>query len=304
VLPALLDAADHADDALARSTTERNPIAAPACPGAGPEIKMNGTRIERSRWLSPAHQRPARDGVLRLVCFPFAGGTAQIFHAWDDWARRLPVPVELCPVQLPGRGQRINEPAHRSIATLVEDACTGLAPHLRGRFALFGHSMGAVVGFELARLLRVRHGLVPEQLFVSAHRTPGLALNRPAIHGLPDAELITELVRMRGTPEDIAGNAELMALLLPMLRADFEAIERYAAAPAAPLDCPITAFGGQDDALIPRADLEGWRAQTTRRFALHMLPGDHFFVTTHRQPLLDALAAELCRTPGARVEAA
>jgi medium-chain acyl-[acyl-carrier-protein] hydrolase len=98
---------------------------------------------------------------------------------------------------------------------------------------------------------------------------------------------------MRGTPEDVLRHPELMALLMPVLRADFEAIETYSPGEDAPLDCPITAFGGAEDPVIGLADLEGWRAQTRRRFALHMLPGDHFYVTSSRGALLQALAGEL-----------
>jgi medium-chain acyl-[acyl-carrier-protein] hydrolase len=246
--------------------------------------------LERSRWLASAHRRPCRAGTLRLLCFPHAGGMAHMFR---DWGSYLPSHVEVCPVQLPGRGPRIGEPPHRTIAALVEDACAALLPYLDGRFALFGHSMGAIVAFELARLLRARHGVAPTHLVVSAHRAPGTPRKRPPIHVLPDDELVTELLRMRGIPQGVASNAELMALLLPVLRADFEAIETYSPTADAPLDCPLTVFGGDADPLIAAADLEGWRHQTTRRFALHMLPGDHFFVTTNRHPVLDALAIEL-----------
>jgi medium-chain acyl-[acyl-carrier-protein] hydrolase len=248
---------------------------------------MSTTGIGRTPWL--AHRRPGRDRGLRLFCFPHAGGMA---HAFRDWSEQLPH-VEVCPVQLPGRGLRLAEPPHRSIAALVDDACAGLLPYLDGRFALFGHSMGAVVAFELARVLRARHGLAPVHLFVSAHRAPDAPRKRPPIHALPDAELIAELVRMRGTPEDVARNPELMALLMPVLRADFEAIETYAPAPGDPLDCPVTVFGGQHDPLIGAADLHGWCRQTSARFALHMVQGDHFFITANKQPVLDALAVEL-----------
>jgi medium-chain acyl-[acyl-carrier-protein] hydrolase len=247
---------------------------------------MSNVETYRSRWLAST---PSGD-QLRLLCFPHAGGMAHMFR---DWAHQLYGHIEVCPVQLPGRGARLGEPAHRDIHGLVETACAELLPHLGARFALFGHSMGAVVAFELARALSERHGRIPERLFVSAHRAPGTPARRPPIHALPDPAFIAELVRMRGTPPEVAANAELMQLLLPVLRADLEAIETYRPSASPPLACPIIAFVGDEDPLISAADLTGWRSHTTGRFALHVVRGDHFFVNTNRHLVLEAIGREL-----------
>ena len=167
-------------------------------------------------WL-PAKRR--KHGVaLRLFCFPYAGGAAHLFHGWDSF---LPYDVEVCAVNLPGHGLRIQERPYRTVARLVEDACEALLPELDKPFALFGHSMGAIIAFEQARRLRARYGIEPAHLFVSGRRAPHLPDQRAAIHHLPDQEFLTEVGRMGGAPREVFDNPDLMALLAPVLKARF-----------------------------------------------------------------------------------
>jgi medium-chain acyl-[acyl-carrier-protein] hydrolase len=241
-----------------------------------------------SPWLLCS--RPKLEPTLRLLCFPYAGGGANIFRQWQN---DLPPTVEVCAVQLPGREKRLPEPSFTDLSRLVQVAAEALLPYLDKPFALFGHSMGAAISFELARHLRHEAHLRPVHLFVSGRGAPQLPATDAPIYNLPEAEFLNELRRLQGTPEEVLEHPELMELMLPILRADFELVQTYHYSAGLPLDCPITAFGGLQDEEVSRADLEAWREQTATDFSLHMLPGDHFFLHTAQSLLLRTLAQEL-----------
>jgi medium-chain acyl-[acyl-carrier-protein] hydrolase len=165
-------------------------------------------------------------------------------------------------------------------------------------FALFGHSMGAPVSFELTRRLRRRGGVQPLHLFVSGRNAPHLRDTRPQRHKMSDADLLAEVRRYGGTPEEVLRDPELMGLVLPVLRADIQVIETWPHTPGEPLDIPISAFGGLDDPGTSRPELEEWRAHTRREFALQMMPGDHFFIHSAEPVVLAQLSRAL--SPGSR----
>jgi medium-chain acyl-[acyl-carrier-protein] hydrolase len=239
-------------------------------------------------WLPFA--RPNPDARLRLFCFPFAGGGATAFR---PWAHELSPTIEVCPVQPPGRESRFREPAFASMTALVMALADALRTHFERPFAFYGYSMGAIVAFELARELRRRGTGLPTRLIVSGRGAPHLPSRHVQMHALSDDEFRAELRRLRGTPAAVLDNDELMQMVLPTLRADFTAHETYVLADGPPLDCPILAIGGADDDLAPPADLDAWREHTTARFETHILPGDHFFLQTHRPALLQLLARYL-----------
>ncbi|HEX8139343.1 MAG TPA: thioesterase II family protein [Pyrinomonadaceae bacterium] len=242
----------------------------------------------QNAWLlSPQPNPKAR---LRLFCFPYAGGAAQVFRSWPA---KLPSVVETVAVQPPGRGARIKEAPFTSMTTLVEAAAEALLPQLDKPFAFFGHSLGAFVSFELARFQRRKGGPRPSALFVSGARAPQLPSLKEPIHNLPDDELIEALRDLKGTPDEVLDNAELMQFMLPLLRADFEVNESYAYRDEPPLDYPITAFGGTEDEQVSRERLEGWREQTRASFTLRLLPGDHFFLHSSQELLLRELSRAL-----------
>ena len=228
---------------------------------------------------------------MRLFCFPYAGGGDSIFRSWQ---KGLPETIEVCPVQLPGRGSRITEPPFTELSPLVRGAGRALAPHLNKPFAFFGHSMGALVGFELARHLRRDCGPQPVRLFVSGRCGPQ-ALRDPFTGDLPDSEFPEMLRRYNGTPKEVLENPELMKLVLPAVRADFAVCKSYVYTPEPPFSFPVTAFGGLEDRSVSRDCIEGWREHTTGPFVLRMLPGDHFFLNTSRSLLLEAISKELER---------
>ena len=239
-------------------------------------------------WI--ACRKPNPQARLRLFCFPYAGMGAAMFRTWPDG---LPADVEVCPVQFPGRGTRLTETPFTRLSPLVEALARALAPLLDKPFAFFGHSLGALVGFELARHLRRQSGVQPVRLVVSAHRAPQIPDRDRPMHALPEGELVAELRRLNGIPGSVWAEPELMQIMLPILRADLAVYETYAYSIERPLDCPISAFGGLQDQRVSRGDLEAWRDQTSASFALRMFPGDHFFLNSTQPLLLQALSQEL-----------
>jgi medium-chain acyl-[acyl-carrier-protein] hydrolase len=242
----------------------------------------------RSSWLSTP--RPVARPRARLVCIPYAGGSAAAYHGWLPL---LPADVELVVAQLPGRGLRAREAPVTSLAVLVdalEQALTALPPL---PFVLFGHSMGAGVAFELTRALRRRRRPEPAHLFVSAAAAPQLPRADRPRHDLPEPELLTELQRFGGTPDVLLRDPELLALVLPALRADFAVLETHRYRSERPLELPITALAGTADACVAPASVEAWRVQTTGRFDLQRIDDGHFFVHTKRERVVQSVTAAL-----------
>jgi medium-chain acyl-[acyl-carrier-protein] hydrolase len=242
-----------------------------------------------SRWITCPRPRPG--AVLRLFCIPHAGAGASVFRGWGD---ALPAEVEVCPVQLPGREQRMGEPAIGRMEPLVGELAREVAAAGDLPFAVFGHSNGALIGFELARLLR-RQGLHgPLHLFASGRRAPDLPNPLADLTDLPDDEFLEGLVSLGGTPREVAEHPELLRVLLPLLRADVALNETYRFAEEAPLECGITVYGGVRDPKASRADVEAWRRHTAGPFTLRFFPGDHFFVFGgSRELVLRTLSADL-----------
>jgi medium-chain acyl-[acyl-carrier-protein] hydrolase len=236
--------------------------------------------------------KPNPEARLRLFCFPYAGGGASIFRTWPS---DLPAAIEVCAIQLPGRENRLREQAFTHLTPLVETLAQVLRPYLSLPFAFFGHSMGTLIGFELAREFRRQRLPSPLHLLVSGRRAPQLLDDEPPIHDLPEPEFVAELRRLSGTPEAVLQNAELMQLLIPVLRSDFAINETYTYTPEEPLGCPISAFGGTEDEETTQEDLAAWREQTRVSFRLQMFPGDHFFLNSIRTPFIQALAQDLYR---------
>jgi medium-chain acyl-[acyl-carrier-protein] hydrolase len=224
-----------------------------------------------------------------LFCFPYSGASAAFFRAWIN---RIPA-VEVYPVDLPGHGARISEPLFTIITPLVEAVATSILPVLRPPYAFFGHSMGALVAYELARTLVARRHSAPVHLFVSGHGAPHLEDPEPPIHNLPEDEFIQKIQGMNGTAEKLFEHPELRAMFLPILRADFTICETYRHRPGPLLPCPITALGGIGDPSVPRAALEAWREHSAAAFKVHLFPGDHFYLKQPPAALMEILAREL-----------
>ena len=233
---------------------------------------------------------------LRLFCFPFAGGGASIFRTWPH---RLPPDIEVCAIQLPGREDRFQETPFDRLSSLIDALADVLYPYMDLPFAFFGHSLGSLTAFELTRRLRRKKAPCPLQLFVSGSRAPQLPNSDPPMHQLPDAEFIEALRRFKGTPKAVLENPEFMEVFSPLLRSDMRLYETYVYDHEAPLDCPITAFGGLEDAEVSRQEVAGWSDQTRSRFRMHMFPGDHFFLNGKKDnDLLEAITIDIRKIIG------
>lgn len=232
-----------------------------------------------NNWVRGAGVVPGAS--LRLFCFAHSGGGASLFREWTNALAGSG--LEVCPVQLPGREERLRELPFEQIRPLVVEMARNLQPYFDRPFAFFGHSLGALLAFSLANYLEVEQGLSPEYLFVSGCRAPRLNFNESPIHQLPLAGFIGQLRRRYGgLPESILSNPELLNIFTPALRADFRLLESYDYALDHPanrrLTCPVRALGGEDDRAVSEAELELWQTHTTGSFKLKMFEGDHFFV--------------------------
>ena len=233
---------------------------------------------------------PQEDPALRLFCLPFAGAAATVYRLWPHG---LPANVEIIALQLPGHGSRLRESPLRRLTDMAELALTEFGPLLDKPFALFGHSMGALLARELAGRL-AEQGQYPVHLFVSARSThPNRDL--PLLHGLSDDEFLTEVDRRyQGIPPQLREQRDILNLLLPALRADVEALETYHRGPGAPpLKCAISAYGGTRDFSVTPEDLEAWQTETVATSRVRMFEGDHFFLETQRATVLADISATL-----------
>lgn len=196
-------------------------------------------------------------------------------------------------MQLPGHETRRGEPLMTNLAALLPALAYDLLPFLDRPYAFFGHSMGALIAFELARHVRRAGAPTPDRLMLSAYRAPHLAAPHPATHALPDAPFLRAISRLHGLPAEVQADAELMRVLLPIVRADVTLCETHVYTADAPLACPLSVFGGLDDPSATPGMLAAWRVHTRNTCSLRMLPGDHFFLQSGRQLLLRAVSDDL-----------
>ncbi|VAW31023.1 Thioesterase in siderophore biosynthesis gene cluster, partial [hydrothermal vent metagenome] len=226
----------------------------------------------KSPWL--AYAQANETAVLRLFCFPHAGGGA---NGYREWVAGLAPEIEVLPVQLPGREMRFLERPFDRMASLLDALLLALRPFLDKPFAFFGHSLGALVSFELARRLE-QDGFMAQHLFVSGYGAPHLPVKLPPMHHLDDEQFVLALRDLGTVPTAVLQNEELLELLLPMLRADFAIYERYQYQDAPPLSCPLTILGGQDDPLVPPEMLDSWAQHSTQPRGVHLFSGGHFYL--------------------------
>lgn len=241
-------------------------------------------------WLTSTHQPGAR---LRLVAFPFAGGSASAFRTWPE---ALGPEIELVCAHLPGRERRMSEFALASIDAMVAQVAEAITLEVEPPYALFGHSMGGIIAYELAREVARRGETPPIGVIVSAVNAPHVRDRRPPIHDLPEEEFVQALRDLGGTPEAVFANRELVDLLLPALRADFEAVESYTWSPGPPIRCPLVAYiAPDDDDIIDRADVEAWCEYSEFPLEPVMFPGGHFFLLNHTRQLVEQVRVDVQR---------
>jgi len=240
------------------------------------------------RWF--VRHAAAPGAAIRLFCLPYAGGAASVYRTWGQIAPRQ---VDVCAVELPGRGSRIAEPPFVRLMPLVRALGDAITPLLDRPFALFGHSMGGLVAFELARLLRRRSLPAPRHLFVSATPSPGTPPALPLLHSGTDAEVKDRLYQLNGTAQELLDNDELMQLMLPVLRADFAALETHEHRSEPPLAVPLSVFGGAFDRTVRPPELDGWRLHSTQPGRVQLWPGDHFYLHALTPELVAAIVKDL-----------
>ncbi len=252
--------------------------------------------MSHDSWLRCFERRP--NARVSLLCLPFAAGSATSYRSWYD---SLPADIEVSAFQLPGREDRLRESPFLHMEPLIAELVEVARQRDEKPTALFGHSMGALVGFELACALE-SIGQPPVHLFVSGRRAADLPRRLSALRHLEDAELLDAVdERYNGIPVQVREHPELLELFAPLLRADLTVDETYRFRPGIPLGCSLTALGGDDDHSAQRAELEAWRQHTSKSFGVHILPGDHFYLSQQPGELFEIITRDL-RTALRRLE--
>jgi len=244
---------------------------------------MNSTTTP-SPWIKI--YQPISQPILRLFCFHPAAAGPSLFRLWGKY---LPSNIEVCAIQLPGRETRVKETLITEWDDLTPNLTQGLLPLIEEYpFAFFGHSLGALVIFEVARKLRREKLPFPKYMFVSGRRPPHIPIDN-LVHQTPNSILISALREYGGTPEEALQNQYLMQLYLPILRADLTLNEKYTYFSEAPLECPIVAFRGTNDVEVSLQQLSKWEQHTISNFALHEFPGGHMFFQEEPKALIEAI---------------
>jgi surfactin synthase thioesterase subunit/glycosyltransferase involved in cell wall biosynthesis len=261
---------------------------------SGDKRKLLALRLKQATERKPPENawfgNLGQAGLLRLFCFPFAGGGTLLYRSW---AEPMKTKAAVCPVRLPGRESRLNEPAFDNMDALVEALAREITPYLDTPFAFFGHSMGAAIAFELARALRRAGQPLPSGLFVSAARAPQFRLGHQPQPEPDDAALIDQLRNLEGVPAEVLENPSLMRVAMPSLRADTRLYRNYVYRPEEPLSIPIRAYGGNTDPNVSHVHIAAWREQTTGLFTHTEFAGGHFFIQSAQAEFLAALSRQI-----------
>lgn len=240
-------------------------------------------------WFLPL--RPGKRGLIRLICFPYAGGGSASFR---PWARLMPEEIELVCLQMPGREARIVEPPRTDISTLVAEIVHALGKLPVMPTAFFGHSLGSLIAYEVANVVQGSTS-APRKLLLSGCSPPHVRKDEKdeePIWQLPDDAFLEKIRELNGTPEEVLSNLEMMDLVMPILRADFRLAEGIDMTPRQ-LPIPICAFGGKEDPEASEDDIREWKHYSSTAFNYRMFPGDHFFINSYQEIVCRAVIDEL-----------
>jgi len=238
--------------------------------------------IENNRWI--VRPNPNNNAKLRLFCFPYAGSSAVVTYKF--LVDNLPEFIDVCPVELPGRGARMMETLIDNLDVVIDEATEAIQDFIDIPFIFFGHSMGALISYELTHSLIQKYSAKPSKLYMSAHKAPFLERSGPIMHKLEANKFTDELVKMDGISKEIMQHKELMELVLPIIRNDYLVCETYKYKQKELLDIPITVFGGSYDKDITENDLLAWSKITSADFNHFMIQGDHFFILKQKDYFL------------------
>jgi len=250
---------------------------------------MTVHQTDTGTWLRRFH--PAPESSCRLICLPHAGGSAVSYFSIS--AAMCPT-AEVLAVQYPGRHDRRREPCFASLAELADELCA-VVRSVDPPLALFGHSLGAVAAFELARRLERDAGVSPVGLFVSGRRAPSL-IRAEHVHRRDDDGLVAELRSLGGIDTRILDDPEVLRMVLPAIRSDYQAIETYEYRPGPPLTCPVTALVGTEDPRAPVDEVQQWQRETVGPFRLVTFPGGHFYLDAQQERVVEAIRGQLAET--------
>lgn len=243
--------------------------------------------MKHSPWVA---SRPTPNARLRLFCFPFAGGAATQFGSWQA---QLGPEIQVCAIQPPGRGERFHEPPFTQWTPLISELSRVIAKYDDLHYAFFGHSLGGLMAFELARACTALSLPLPLHLFVSATNAPLTAPDRPDVTRMDNSALKKRLSEYNGTPAEVLDNHELMELLLPTIRADLTLLQNYRYRVQERLPIPLSIMAGKNDAHIDHGALPAWKEETTGPFYQHAFNGDHFYIQSERDAVLQQLRTAL-----------
>ncbi|KUN75151.1 thioesterase II family protein [Streptomyces griseoruber] len=251
---------------------------------------MTDTLAVQELWIRRYHPAP-EDTDVSLVCFPHAGGSASYFR---PLASALAPVAEVLPVQYPGRQDRRAEPPITSIPRLADEILAVLESLPRRRLVLFGHSMGACLAFEVARRIEQRSALELLGLVASGRTAPPTLRDR-GVRSMDDDGVIAEIRRLNGTDDRLLLDDDVIRMIMPAIRGDYEAVESYRYEPGPRLRCPVSVLVGDDDPQVTPAEAQGWRDHTEGGFTLRRFPGGHFYLAEQNTQVARALTEDLAR---------
>jgi surfactin synthase thioesterase subunit len=246
----------------------------------------------KNKWFIIPKPKPNAD--LKLICFPYAGGGGSVFTSWSKY---LPDNIELVIVQAPGKGSHIADTPYDSMEVLIHNLLKEVLVHFKKPYILFGHSLGSRIAFELMNEAYRLYNTLPLHFIASGSSSPHKKLRNKPIYNLPTEDFIQELKKLNGTPKEVLENRELMDCLLPVIRADFKISDEYLYQGRADFRCPVSVLTGENDLGIPLESAKSWGDFFTQEINVHIIPGDHFFINSHREIVLEKINSIILKSP-------
>jgi surfactin synthase thioesterase subunit len=248
---------------------------------------MPAPAVDTDLWVRRYHPKP--NAAVTLACFPHAGGSASFFF---PVSRAIAPEIDVLAIQYPGRQDRYTDTCLESIKDFADFSFEALKPWLDRPMALFGHSMGAIIAFEVAQRMERTAGVSPVVLFASGRRAPSRYRDE-AVHLKDDDALVAKLISLSGTDAKLLGDEEVLRMIMPAVRGDYTAVETYRSSPDASLNCPIVVYTGDTDPEVTPDEAADWHKHGTAGVDIKVFPGGHFFLTGHQGEIITDIAARV-----------